>query len=136
MASDVSRSTRADVARRARHRCEYCLIHEEDTGFPHEIDHIISRKHGGSSESDNLALSCFPCNRNKGTDVAAIRVSGEALRFFDPRHDAWVEHFRLDGARIAAMSEIGAVTIRILRMNDLDRISERQALQALSRYPR
>ncbi|MBV9267790.1 MAG: hypothetical protein JO061_16595 [Acidobacteriaceae bacterium] len=27
-------------------------MHEEDAGFPHHID---SRKHGGSSEPDNLA---------------------------------------------------------------------------------
>jgi hypothetical protein len=34
---------------RAGHRCEYCLIREQDTGFPLEVDHIISRKHGGDS---------------------------------------------------------------------------------------
>jgi hypothetical protein len=37
------------VAWRAAHRCEYCLIHEDAAGFPHQADHIVSRKHGGSS---------------------------------------------------------------------------------------
>jgi len=49
---------RAEVARRAGERCEYCLIHELEAGFPHQVDHIVSRKHGGESTSDNLAYAC------------------------------------------------------------------------------
>lgn len=55
MASDISEQLRAEIARRANHRCEYCLIHEDDAGFSHEVDHILSRKHGGLSTLDNLA---------------------------------------------------------------------------------
>ena len=29
--------------------CEYCLIHEDDTVFGCEVDHIISTKHGGAA---------------------------------------------------------------------------------------
>ncbi len=47
MASDIGEALRIEVAERANRRCEYCLIHEEDVGFPLQIDHIISRKHGG-----------------------------------------------------------------------------------------
>ncbi len=56
MASDVDSQLRAAVARRADLRCEYCLIHENDVGFHHHVDRIISRKHGGRSTLDNLAL--------------------------------------------------------------------------------
>jgi hypothetical protein len=28
------------VVERAGGRCEYCLLHEDDTFFTHEIDHI------------------------------------------------------------------------------------------------
>jgi hypothetical protein len=137
VAHSISGSTRAEVARRAGYRCEYCLLHEEDSGFPHEVDHIISRKHGGSSDADNLAFSCLACNRHKGTDVASVQpITGEALRLFDPRRDRWTDHLRLKGAAIEAISETGAATIRILRVNDLERISERRILQALGRYPR
>ena len=44
MATDIGDSLRAEVARGAGHRCEYCLIHEEDAGFPHQVDHIVSRR--------------------------------------------------------------------------------------------
>ncbi len=42
--------------------CEYCLIHEDDTFFGCEVDHIISQKHGGPTEPENLAYACLPCN--------------------------------------------------------------------------
>jgi 5-methylcytosine-specific restriction endonuclease McrA len=56
--SGVSASLRSEVAARAQGRCEYCLIHEDDSGFRHEVDHIVSRKHGGESSMANLAYSC------------------------------------------------------------------------------
>ena len=43
------------VAERADNLCEYCLIAEHDTILGCAIDHIISIKHGGSSNIDNLA---------------------------------------------------------------------------------
>jgi 5-methylcytosine-specific restriction endonuclease McrA len=63
--TDVGEILRAEVSRRAGCRCEYCLIHEDDAGFSHQLDHIISRKHGGTSAADNLALACVLCNRHK-----------------------------------------------------------------------
>lgn len=56
MASDISEQVRARVARRAGHRCEYCLIREDEAGFAHQVDHVVSRKHGGSSDFDNLDM--------------------------------------------------------------------------------
>ena len=46
------------VRKRARDRCEYCLVPESVTFAPHWIDHIIAEKHGGKTEADNLANSC------------------------------------------------------------------------------
>ena len=69
MGTDVDEATRAEVIQRAAHRCEYCLIHEIDAGFAHQIDHIISRKHGGRTHAENLALACMICNRHKGSDI-------------------------------------------------------------------
>ncbi|MGA2575636.1 MAG: HNH endonuclease [Bryobacteraceae bacterium] len=71
------------VIERAHRRCEYCLVHEDSAGFPHEVDHIISRKHGGSSGIGNLAYACVLCNRYKGTDIASIDQSD----FRCPRDD-------------------------------------------------
>ena len=76
MARDIDESARLLVIERARRRCEYCLVHEDNAGFPHQIDHIISRKHGGSSGIGNLAYACILCNRYKGTDIASIDHAG------------------------------------------------------------
>ena len=135
----ISAELRRLVARRAGYLCEYCLIREEDTFFGCEMDHIISEKHGGSTQEDNLAYACLFCNRNKGSDVASIVPGSEALiRFFHPRKDRWADHFRLDetdGITILPLTEIGEATLRILGFNHPDRLLERQLLREAGRYP-
>jgi 5-methylcytosine-specific restriction endonuclease McrA len=59
----VSDRLRQRVANRAEHICEYCLIEEEDAYVGLQVDHIISKKHGGKTTSQNLALACACCNR-------------------------------------------------------------------------
>ena len=39
--------------------CEYCQLPQASPSIPFEIDHIIARKHGGTTVAENLALSCF-----------------------------------------------------------------------------
>lgn len=120
----------------ADHLCEYCLIHEDDSFFGCEVDHIISEKHGGPTEISNLAYACMFCNRHKGSDIGSIvRTTGAFCRFFHPRTDRWSEHFGLVGVTIRTVTDIGEVTARILDFNDDDRILERQALRAADRYP-
>ena len=136
MSTEISGTRRAEVARRADFRREYCLIQERDSGFPHQVDHIISRKHGGPSSAENLALACIICNRNKGSDIASlIEQTGEVVRLFNPRMDRWAEHFRIDGQSIEPLSQVGSVTVRLLRLNSAERLSERALLQTLGLYP-
>jgi hypothetical protein len=136
VAGDISNEVRIEVSRRADHRCEYCLIHEADAGFPHQVDHIVGRKHGGLSSPKNLAYACVLCNRHKGSDIASIASGTEAIvPLFHPRRDRWAEHFRLDGERITPISEIGIVTARLLRLNAPERLAERRLLQTLGTYP-
>lgn len=131
----ISAKLRRLVIERAENTCEYCLIHEDDTFFGCQIDHIISEKHGGLTESENLALSCTFCNLYKGSDIASVSSAGELVRFFDPRTDQWSEHFALDGAIIKASTAIGEVTARILQFNSHERQLERKALIEVGRYP-
>lgn len=129
---------RRRVVARANRVCEYCLIHEDDTFFGCEVDHIISQKHGGPTEEDNLALACLICNRNKGSDIASLSPeTGELVRLFNPRTDRWREHFVLawDGITIIALTPIGEATVRILGLNHGERLLERQALVSEGRYP-
>jgi len=134
--SYINAALRRLVAIRADYLCEYCLIHENDTFFGCQVDHIISEKHGGQTETDNLAYACAFCNRAKGSDIGSIiSGSGTLIRFFNPRTDLWFEHFALREIMIVPLSSIGEVTVRILNFNDSERLLERQNLRALGRYP-
>jgi hypothetical protein len=132
----VSAELRRLVETRADGLCEYCLVAEEDTFFGCEVDHIISEKHGGPTEADNLAFACAFCKQAKGSDIGSIDwASGELVRFFNPRRDRWAEHFVLKGVRVEPLTPIGSVTVRILAFNTIERLLERQTLQLAKRYP-
>ena len=135
----VSAALRRLVIARADNLCEYCLLHEEDTFFGCEVDHVISEKHGGQTVEANLAYACFVCNRNKGSDIGSlIPASGQLVRFYHPRLDRWSEHFQLDrsdGITLVAVSDVGEATARIFGFNSEERLLERQALQVAGRYP-
>jgi len=136
LSSYVGAELRRLVRERAVRLCEYCLIQEEDTFFGCQVDHVTSEKHGGLTESNNLAFACAFCNRNKGTDLGSIAsVTGQLTRFFNPREDRWSDHFRIDGPLIVSRTAIGEVTIKILGFNSKERVLERSALVQINRYP-
>lgn len=136
MSSYVNKELRDLVASRANHVCEYCLIHEEDTFFLCHVDHIISIKHGGQSSENNLAYACAVCNRKKGSDVGSILLpSRKFVRFYNPRIDLWIDHFKLEDHLIVSLTDIGEVTVKIFEFNNEDRLIERQALISVGRYP-
>lgn len=105
--------------------------------FNCEIDHIVSERHGGLTREDNLAYACFYCNRNKGSDVASLEPgTGRLVRLFNPRLDHWTEHFELmEGVVINPRSALGEATVRLLGLNQEDRLIEREALRQAGRYP-
>ena len=51
MTSYVSVELRRAVEARADGVCEYCLIHERDTFLGCQVDHVVSEKHGGPTDS-------------------------------------------------------------------------------------
>jgi hypothetical protein len=133
--SYISADLRRLVVARAEGLCEYCLIAEVDTYFGCQIDHIISEKHGGRTEAENLAYACAFCNQAKGSDIGSLHWASETfMRFFNPRQDPWHEHFVLAGSWIEALTPIGAVA-RILGFNADERVLEREALRGVNRYP-
>jgi hypothetical protein len=117
------------VRERACGRCEYCLIPEQMTLAAHEVDHVIALKHGGATTPENLALSCVLCNKHKGTDLTSIDVeSGELTALFNPRRDAWSDHFEVQGELLAPKSSVARVTVRLLQLNHPRRLTERRLL--------
>jgi len=132
----ISSALRREVRERARGCCEYCLLPEEQAFFPHEPDHIISTKHGGKSAADNLALSCFDCNRFKGSDIASIDAETNQLNaLFNPRRQSWDEHFLVKGGRIEPITAFGRVTELVLKLNLPYRVEVREMLAKTGRYP-
>lgn len=136
MSERVPATLRRLVQQRAGERCEYCLLAEDDALLPHEPDHIIACKHRGPTDERNLAWACFVCNNHKGSDIASIDIeTGQVVRLFNPRIDAWSAHFRLDGARLTPLTPVGRVTEYLLQFNQPDYIELRLLLIRAGRYP-
>ena len=131
----VSAELKREVAERADHICEYCLIHQDDTYFGCHVDHIVSEKHGGLTTSVNLALACSTCNLRKGSDIASVTLSGILTRLYNPRIDKWSGHFTLVGATIKPVTPVAEVTATLLQLNSAERVLEREELAKVGRYP-
>ena len=129
MSEGVRPALRRAVRERAYGRCEYCGIPDTESLFPHEPDHIISIKHGGTTNSENLAYACFQCNRAKGSDIASLDpLTGILTPLYNPRTQQWHEHFQFRGAIIEPLTAIGRVTAKLLNLNNTARVSIRENL--------
>jgi hypothetical protein len=125
------------VRERAALRCEYCLLAEDDAYLPHEPDHVIAVKHGGTADASNMALACFDCNRHKGSDIASIDPDdGRLTPLFNPRTEDWAEHFRAVAGEVVPLTSVGRVTVALLQMNLSLRVEVRDELTSLGRWPR
>jgi hypothetical protein len=132
----IPENIRQEVIERAKHQCEYCLLHEQDSIYSHEVDHIIPEKHRGETVANNLGYACLDCNRNKGSDFASFDPeTDEVVLLYHPRRDTWSDHFELDGARIVPKTAIGRVTEFVLKLNAPKRLSNRELLVKAGRYP-
>lgn len=119
------------VRARAGNACEYCRLPQEASAVTFEIDHIIAQKHRGPTVLENLALSCFYCNSNKGPNIAGIDPkTGQVTQLFHPRLDAWSQHFAWQGALLIGRTAVGRATIEVLEINEPDRALLRESLLA------
>jgi len=99
--------------------------------YAHHVDHIISLKHNGSSEIENLAWACFQCNVAKGSDIAGYdEETDELTPLFHPRPQKWGDHFEMVDIVIIGRTPVGRLTVRLLQMNHPERIEARQKLLA------
>jgi HNH endonuclease len=131
--SYVPAALRQLVTARACGKCEYCRFPQAAALFSFQVEHIISEKHDGLTESENLALACPCCNRFKGSDLGSIDIITKTLTpFFNPRTERWLDHFQMEtSGRIVPLTPEGRVTARILQFNDAERVSERSQFIAL-----
>ncbi len=132
----VSADLRRSVVERAGNCCEYCRLSQEDNTFSFQIDHVIAEKHEGETILENLSLSCPNCNVFKGSDIASIdKETGQLTALYNSRTQHWDDHFTLNGAIIAPLTPEGRVTVRLLKLNRIEHVDERQGLIDLGRYP-
>jgi hypothetical protein len=102
------------------------------------MEHIVPVAAGGKTTAENLALCCFSCNRRKWDRRTALDpAAGSEHRLFNPREDAWNEHFAWsrDGLSIVGQSAVGRATVAALDLNR-ERVRQiRAADAALGRHP-
>src|SRR5688500_444531 len=125
----IRRALRDAVRARAEEICEYCRFPEAFAEFRFVIDHIIARQHKGPNTLDNLALCCPFCNYHKGPNLSGFDLKMRRMfRLFNPRTDAWADHFRWKKALIIPKTAIGRVTVEVLQMNHSHQIDLRLML--------
>ncbi|PZO13850.1 MAG: HNH endonuclease [Leptolyngbya foveolarum] len=120
------RSLNGLVLERASLACEYCLLPDSLSFYPHEVDHVIALKHRGQTSAENLAYACWRCNRFKGSDLGSFDPqTGDFSFLFNPREQFWSEHFTPSQGKITGRSQEGRTTAFLLKFNTEDRIQER-----------
>lgn len=136
--SAFSEIRRAEVARRAGHRCEYCHLPTRGQVATFPIDHILPKSAGGSNELHNLALTCPHCNAHKGTDTSATDPdTGETGPFFDARRDTWGDHFEWsrESGELIGRTAMGRATVAGLKINAPTMIALRKLLAEVGLFP-
>ncbi len=86
-------------------------------------------QHGGETDESNLALACLRCNRYKGPNIGSLDpITGKIVALFNPRIQHWEDHFELKGAIIHPLTPEARVTVKLLRLNEEERVIERKRL--------
>jgi hypothetical protein len=101
---------------RAGYKCEYCGVTEIDSSGTLTVDHYQPVSFNGSDELVNLVYACFRCNVYK-TDYWPIEPNSTPI--WNPRgNEPLTEHiFPMEDGRLLALSDIGGMTIEVLRLN-------------------
>lgn len=61
-----------------------------------DVEHIVSRQHGGTDDLEGLALACDRCNAYKGPNLTSIDPNTRTVvALFHPRRDVWSDHYKL-----------------------------------------
>ncbi len=128
----MNEAVRQFIRNRAKHCCEYCRLPQAAaTLFTFHIEHIRAKQHGGEDVRSNLCLACPDCNRHKGPNLSGIDPETQELApLFNPRSDSWEEHFSWKNAFLIGLTERGRTTVQLLKMNDVERVEMRAALQS------
>ena len=126
------------IAEADRGRCRYCQTTERNSGIPLTFDHIHPSSKGGPTTFENVCQACGPCNRFKADAVDAIDpLSGERVRIFNPRTEAWSDHFvwSADSTKIVGLTPTGRATVVALRVNRPVIVTTRERWRQVGWHP-
>jgi hypothetical protein len=124
------------VLLRARGHCEYCGLSQEGQEAQFHVDHVVPVVHRGETIEENLALACVSCSLRKAArQRARDPQTGAEAMLFNPRVQAWDEHFRWDGTRILGLTPTGRATVEALKMNRLLILAIRTEEALRGRHP-
>lgn len=125
------------VRERAKSRCEYCRLSQAMQHATFHVDHVWPRHDGGPTTLENLALACVSCSLRKGDRTfASDPRSGEKVRLFDPRAQAWEEHFSVGkDFSLTGETPTGRATVMALHMNRPLALEIRAEEARRGRYP-
>ena len=123
----VPQAIRRAVRERASDHCEYCRMHTAwESLHSYHIEHIVARQHRGGDGMENLALACNHCNLLKGPNLSSLDPDGcEVVRLFNPRGEAWEDHFTMESGIINGLTPTGRTTVFLLEMNASHRVDLR-----------
>jgi len=134
--SDIPRLLREQVIKRARNRCEYCLLSQIGQEATFHIDHVNPRAHNGLTTLDNLALACVSCSLRKSAKISATDPeNGLEVQLYHPRSQLWSEHFQWKGALVIPLTTIGRATVAALALNRSIMLEIRRKELTRGRHP-
>ncbi len=120
MSDYISESLKQRIREQAGDRCGYCRSSQKYVWGTLEIEHIIPKTKGGSSDEENLWLACRPCNGYKSDQTHGIDpISDRRILLFNPRKQRWSRHFAWseDDVYIVGLTACGRATVKALQMN-------------------
>ncbi|MBX3438528.1 MAG: HNH endonuclease [Planctomycetaceae bacterium] len=111
-------------------------MHQSLQGATFHVEHVVPLSLGGGTELTNLALACPACNLKKADRIEAIDpLTGQTVRLFNPRVDAWLAHFRWEEFEIVPLSPSARATSALLDLNRDRRLRIRRAESTFGLLP-
>lgn len=135
----IPANLRAAVVQRAKDMCEFCRLSQKSQVATFPVDHVIPIALGGRTDFNNLALTCPMCNARKWVHIEGIDPrSGERVPLFNPRTQAWGDHFRwseTDQTLMESLTACARATVALLDLNSEHRSDIRRWLMVVEMHP-
>jgi hypothetical protein len=118
-------------------QCVYCRLPDGVKGpDSFEVDHYRPRSQFPELASSyaNLFYACNVCNRRKGPfwPSEQLRKAGQFIP--NPCDHNMFQHLRYRGVQVEAKSAAGEVTIKLLGLNDAERVDFRDHVSGIIHY--